>query len=314
MVADDRLDYAWRLWYDGSMYKASVIADNRYGARNSHWRLTTIEVTLPRCVVAQFNTSRSLARNSASSRAIPSDRLISAIESDPFIPEWTAANKGMVAAGPLPPALAEEATEDCLAARDYMIAYAKRQVARGVSKQDANRYLEPWMFTTIVATGTDRAFEWFFKLRDHGDADPKIGKAARLMHEAYDASTPEEMCEGEWHLPYIGDKDRQRVLDLEGQQPYLTHLNSFAIADIDDWRALLLAHMSAARCARISYLRQHEDRSVEDEVSRACELVKSGHWSPTEHQAVVMPGHAQGGNFGNDQPFAQFRHLIGDGY
>ncbi len=292
------------------MYKASVIADSIHKRK----RLVTFEVTLARSVVAQFNTSRTLSRNSASSRAIPSERLISAIESDPFVPEWTLANKGMVAAGPLPPELAAEATEDCLAARDYMIAYAKRQVARGVSKQDANRYLEPWMFTTIVATGTDRAWEWFFKLRDHGDADPKIGKAAAMMHEAYDDSEPLELSEGEWHLPYIGDKDRQSVFDLEGRQPYLTHLNSFMIADNTNWYDILLAHMSAARCARISYLRQHEDRSVEDEVKRACELVKSGHWSPTEHQAVLMPGHNQGGNFGNDQPFAQFRHLIGDGY
>jgi len=292
------------------MYKASVIADSIHKRK----RLTSFEICIPRCVLAELNTQRSLARNSASSRAIPSDRIISTIESDPFIPEWTLANKGMVAAGPLPPKLAAEATEDCLAARDYMIAYAKRQVARGVSKQDANRYLEPWMFTTIVATGTDRAWEWFFKLRDHGDADPKIGKAALMMHEAYDDSEPLELSEGEWHLPYIGDKDRQSVFDLEGRQPYLTHLNSFMIADNTNWYDVVLAHMSAARCARISYLRQHEDRSVEDEVSRACELVKSGHWSPTEHQAIVMPGHNQGGNFGNDQPFAQFRHLIGDGY
>jgi thymidylate synthase ThyX len=280
------------------MYKASVIADSIHKRK----RLTTFEFTMPKCMVAEFNTSRTLSRNSASSRAIPSDRIISAIESDPFIPEWTLANKGMVAAGPLPPALAAEATEDCLAARDYMIAYAKRQVARGVSKQDANRYLEPWMYTTIVATGMDRAWEWFFKLRDHGDADPKIGKAALMMHEAYDDSEPLELNEGEWHLPYIKEGDRERAIEAECS-------GGFGIG-----HSLILAHLSAARCARISYLRQHEDRSVEDEISRTYELVKSGHWSPTEHQAVVMPGHNQGGNFGNDQPFAQFRHLIGDGY
>jgi len=292
------------------MHKASVIADSIHKSE----RLTSFEICIPRCVLAEINTHRALSRNSASSRAIPSDRIISTIESDPFIPEWTLANKGMVAAGPLSPQLAAEATEDCLAARDYMIAYAKRQVARGVSKQDANRYLEPWMFTTIVATGTDRAWEWFFKLRDHGDADPKIGKAARLMHMAYDDSEPEELSEGEWHLPYIDDKDRRNVAVLEGT-PTFPALN-FNVDWINgcDWRDVILAHMSAARCARISYLRQHEDRSVEDEVSRACELVKCGHWSPTEHQAIVMPGHNQGGNFGNDQPFAQFRHLIGDGY
>jgi hypothetical protein len=151
-------------------------------------------------------------------------------------------------------------------------------------------------------------------LRDHGDADPKIGKAALLMHEAYDDSEPLELNEGEWHLPYIGDKDRRNVAALEGT-PTFPALN-FNVDWINgcDWHDIILAHMSAARCARISYLRQHEDRSVEDEVKRACELVKSGHWSPTEHQAVLMPGHNQGGNFGNDQPFAQFRHLIGDGY
>jgi len=292
------------------MYRASVIADSIHKRK----RLVTIEVTLPRCVVAQFNTSRSLARNSASSRAIPSDRIISAIVSDPFIPEWTAANKGMVAAGPLDPVNAAMATEEWLSARDAAICSAGRLVDLGVAKQDANRLLEPFMFTTIVATGTDRAWEWFFKLRDHGDADPKISKAALLMHEAYDGSEPLELEDGEWHLPYIGKLDWQRVVALEGT-PTFPALN-FNVDWINgcDWHDVILAHMSAARCARISYLRQHEDRSVEDEVSRACELVKSGHWSPTEHQAVVMPGHTQGGNFGNDQPFAQFRHLIGDGY
>lgn len=288
------------------MYKASVIADSIHKRK----RLVTIEVTLPRCVVAQFNTSRSLARNSASSRAIPSERLISAIASDPFIPEWTATNKGMVAAGPLDPVNAAMATEEWLSARDAAICSAGRLVDLGVAKQDANRLLEPFMFTTIVATGMDRAWEWFFKLRDHGDADPKIGKAAAMMHEAYDNSGPEELEEGEWHLPYIGDKDRRNVAALDG---FVMPQRGMVPGDYD-WRDILLAHMSAARCARISYLRQHEDRSVEDEVSRACELVKSGHWSPTEHQAMAMPGHNQGGNFGNDQPFAQFRHLIGDGY
>jgi hypothetical protein len=292
------------------MYKASVIADSIYKRK----RLVTFEFTMAKCVVAELNTSRSLSRNSASSRAIPSNRIISAIESDPFIPEWTAANKGMVAAGALDQSKVERADACWLHARDHAVENARMLIELGVAKQDANRLLEPFMFTTIVATGTDRAWEWFFKLRDHGDADPKIGKAAKLMHEAYGGSEPLELNEGEWHLPYIADKDRQRVVALEGT-PTFPALN-FSVDWINgcDWRDLILAHMSAARCARISYLRQHEDRSVEDEVSRACELVKSGHWSPTEHQAIVMPGHNQGGNFGNDQPFAQFRHLIGDGY
>jgi hypothetical protein len=292
------------------MYKANIIADSIHAGR----RLVTMEVTLPRCVLAEINTHRSHSRNSASSRAIPAERIISAIMSDPFIPEWTAANKGMVAAGPLPAMNVPAADAAWLRSRDTAVECARALTDLGVAKQDANRLLEPFMYTTIVATAIDRAWDWFFGLRDDGAADPKIAKAARLMHEVYDASTPEELSEGEWHLPYISEKDRRAVDDVYGQRFEINISSLHRLPFNVSWQQAVLASMSAARCARISYLRQHEDRSIVDEVARACDLVRSKHWSPTEHQALVKPGHAQGGSLGNGQPFAQFRHLIGDGY
>ena len=76
-----------------------------------------------------------------------------------------------------------------------------------------------------------------------------------------------------------------------------------------------LALMSAARCARISYLRQHEARNVHDEVKRAGELVRLRHWSPTEHQAQALSTYVTGGRSGNLGPgWLQHRHIIGDGY
>jgi hypothetical protein len=39
-------------------------------------RLTTLEVVMPRIVLAEFNTHRMLSRNSASSRAIPIEKMI----------------------------------------------------------------------------------------------------------------------------------------------------------------------------------------------------------------------------------------------
>jgi hypothetical protein len=39
-------------------------------------RLTTFEVTFPRIVLAEFNTHRMLSRNSASSRAIPVEKML----------------------------------------------------------------------------------------------------------------------------------------------------------------------------------------------------------------------------------------------
>lgn len=50
-------------------------------------RLTTFEITFPRIVLAEFNTHRMFSRNSASSRAIPLEKQIERIVTDPFIPE-----------------------------------------------------------------------------------------------------------------------------------------------------------------------------------------------------------------------------------
>jgi hypothetical protein len=252
------------------------------------------------------------SRNSASSRAIPSERLISAIMTDPFIPQWTAANKGMVAAGPLDEDAAREATADCLAARDYILAYVARQVARGVSKQDANRYLEPWMYTTIVATACERAWRWFFGLRDDGAADPKFAYPAKLMHDAFNDSMPRILDDGDWHLPYIDGGDIGAARRDYGyvEVPTLDGLLPDARAAVQRTLAL----MSAARCARISYLRQHEARNIHDEVKRAGELVRLRHWSPTEHQAQALSGSLGklGGNLGPG--WLQHRHIIGDGF
>lgn len=44
-------------------------------------RLTTLQVTMPRIVLAEFNTHRMLSRNSASSRAIPVEKRIAQVRS-----------------------------------------------------------------------------------------------------------------------------------------------------------------------------------------------------------------------------------------
>ena len=266
------------------MNQATVIADSV--TIRGH-RLITIEVTLPRCVLAEFNTHRTHSRNSASSRAIPAHRLISAITSAPFIPTWTAANRGMVASGLLADIegqhVADQATTLWLAARDAMVRFTAELTALGVAKQDANRLLEPFTFTTIVATATEQAWRWFFGLRDSEQADPKFAVPARMMHEAYKASKPRPLRDGDWHLPYIGDADIAAVRRDYGfcDVPHLDDLSATDRTEVQQ----TLAKMSAARCARISYLRQHEERELSDELLRHHELVRMRHWSPTEHQA-----------------------------
>jgi hypothetical protein len=73
-------------------YNVQIIADSIAVSR-----LTTFEITMPKMVVAEFNTHCMIARNSASSRAIPVERILAAVESDPVIPEFGLNGAGMQA-------------------------------------------------------------------------------------------------------------------------------------------------------------------------------------------------------------------------
>ena len=63
------------------MIQAKIVADsiNIQGDR-----LTTLEVVMPRYILAEFNTHRMLSRNSASSRAIPFDKMLEMVKTNPF--------------------------------------------------------------------------------------------------------------------------------------------------------------------------------------------------------------------------------------
>ena len=49
-------------------------------------RLTTLLLTFPRFILAELNTHRMFSKNSASSRAIPFNRMVKMVQEDPFIP------------------------------------------------------------------------------------------------------------------------------------------------------------------------------------------------------------------------------------
>ena len=55
------------------MTSVKILADSLNLSGN---RLTTFELTFPRVILAEFNTHRMISRNAASSRAIPTEKLI----------------------------------------------------------------------------------------------------------------------------------------------------------------------------------------------------------------------------------------------
>lgn len=77
------------------MFEARIIKDSICNGQ----RLTTMQVTHPRIVHAEFNTHCMFARNASSSRAIPFAVTVKRVTEDPFIPVYWGENQsGMQAA------------------------------------------------------------------------------------------------------------------------------------------------------------------------------------------------------------------------
>lgn len=245
-------------------------------------RLTTMAVTMPRIVLAEFNTHRNFSRNSASSRAIPVERTIQRVLNDPFVPTyWGANQKGMQADREIDEVHALEARARWMMARDKAVSEAKNLLELGVHKQLANRLLEPFMWTTVIVTAT----EWanFYALRRHKDAQPEIREVANLMWRAQMASKPRVLGLGDAHLPLCDDVEDLR---FEGLGP-------------DE-----ICRVVVGRCARVSYLTHEGKRDPKADVALADRLRESGHMSPFEHVAFAVEGVEWSGNF---RGWAQYR-------
>lgn len=258
-------------------YEAKVILDSI--TTRGH-RITTLEVTLPRIVLAELNTHRIFARNSASSRAIPVEKRIAAVEADPFVPEVFGKNRpGMQADEDLDDEDGTDARFVWLSAKEDAVRRARQLAKIGVHKQLANRLLESFLWHTVVITATE--FSNWNALRDNGAAAPQIQVPARLMKEAMLQSTPSKGVEGYWHLPYVyreggqlwdnNDLDAAQKLEEKTGQNWLDTLRK----------------VSVARCAAVTHNRQ-DVKDFEKDIDRYHRLRTAGHLSPFEHAARPM--------------------------
>src|SRR5690349_17705362 len=135
--------------------RAKVLADS---INTNGERLTTLEVSIPRVVLSEFNTHRAFSRNSASSRAIPIAKIIERVTTDPYVPRLFSLNtKGMSAKEYISETDPnyDIAVQWWLESRDKAINSATSGLSLGLHKQVVNRILEPWMWQTIVVSSTD---------------------------------------------------------------------------------------------------------------------------------------------------------------
>jgi len=251
-------------------------------------RLTSLKVRFPHIILAQRNTHRiisktdeggwgDISRSDASSRAIPIQRLISAVEADPYIPtSWRyAADRGMQPGELMSDEDADESREDWLDAMRFNLSRARKMAHRGNAKEDANRLLEPFAYVTSIMTATD--WENWEGLRLDAHSQVAIRELAVAIRDAMAARRPRNIGVGGWHMPY------------------------FETGYPDE---------SAACCARISYDSHDGGRATRAANGRLADLLKrEGHWSPFEHIAFADAEPSRHGNLAGN--WAQYRKIMG---
>ncbi len=247
-------------------------------------RLTTFELTYPRFIHSELLTHRQFSKNSASSRAIPVEKLIQRVLEDPVIPiHWGKNQKGMQAGEEIDEESILDAEGCWYQARDEAVMRAKDLLSLGIHKQIVNRLIEPFMFITVILSSTEEGLNNFFNLRRHKDAEPHIFKLADMMWQAYAESKPNELFAGDYHLPLIGFPGDE-ALGLGDQ-----------------------IKVSIGRCARVSYLTHNGTRDTQADIELYHRLEESGHFSPFEHVATPYAFHYYHGNF---QGWTQVRKLL----
>lgn len=254
------------------MISAKIIKDSYNQFLES--RITTFELVYPRFVHGELMTHRVFSRNAASSRAIPIDKVIELVETTPAMPvHWGANQAGMQAKAEVSDI--ERAKRLWLASRDSAVKYAHALKATGLHKQIVNRILEPYQLMKTIVTATD--FNNWFWLRDHEDAQPEIAELAAVMAVAYEASSPEYLMIGQWHVPYVKTYYDSRTCQLH----YLDEHDKYIT--MEEARMI-----SASCCAQVSY--RKNDGSLEKASMVFDRLINSVpvHASPVEHIATPI--------------------------
>lgn len=264
----------------------------RHSVSQTGDEIITFELCYPRIIHSEFLTHRMFSRNSASSRAIPFEKMKEQLSGMPV--RFGAANKGMqdkgehsqkIRCGVIGNMNEYSPDEWWYEAKISAISYAQKFYEAGYAKQVFNRITEPFQMMKTVMTSTE--FSNFFWLRlDEEAVDPTIFQLASCIHKCYQLSVPRLLMKDEWHLPYINSA---RLSSGE-----LVYFDSDD-ASLDSYREYSLEEakiISAARCAAVSF------RNTDYPLDKCKEVFEklSGeriHGSAMEHQAtpICVPLH-----------------------
>ena len=314
--------------------KAEIITHSK--RENTGEEIITYKLTFPRIILSEINTYKMLEKNTSSSRAIPFEKMVEVVEKEPFVPiAWQLSHRGMQGNEYITnPYVIEKKKGYWLDARDKAITASSDLVSseiRGthyeqnedgsfkeksvilinnstVTKQLANRLLEPFMWVTQLITGTRESFEHLFEQRcpvyelevcpdsvvyarskkefiehydcfedkddlwwlqhNKGQAEIHFMDLAEKMYDALNESEPDILKEDEWHIPFKKD--------------ILSKNDMISLENI--------IKMSVCLTAKVSYTKIGDENVITIEKAREMydRLKNSGHWSCFGHIAKCM--------------------------
>lgn len=296
-------------------YRAEVVADS---VSPQGKRVTTLEVEMPRLILAEFNTPRMFSRNSASSRAIPVHKQIEKLLNEPFIPERFGINqKGMQSYAWLDGLARDEALRIWLRGRDRAVTTALELILGEERASDMFKYKPADEFATVdqLHAGFKAAKDLI--ISELGKEDPADVEILNVHKQLANRGLEPYMWQTvivtatEWSnfmALRIDDeaqaeirKPAELMLEaMEGSSPvelgygewHTPYIRPDEKLDIDT-----RVSVSTARCARVSYLTQDGRRDIAEDTTMYQRLVVKGHMSPTEHPCRPLEvGEQQKGN------------------
>ena len=303
------------------MIKAEIVAHSLSPQGNE---LISVLCTFPRIILAEVNTHRMLSKNTSSSRAIPFKKMVESVQNNPFIPiAWQKEHKGMQGTEYITDDRKyENSRYDWLKARSLAVQQAKLlNESEGVTKQLCNRLLEPFMWTTMLITGSREGWDNFFNLRcpqykihqgtykskkealkyglsngelknwsdldwlqnNEGQAEIHIMDLAEKIYDAVNESTPKQLSPNGWHIPF------------SNKIPFIGNLTESINEDNTYWKDYdeqNKVKISTAMAARTSYTIVGDEKEID--YSKMIELhdrllsQDPPHSSPLEHCARAM--------------------------
>ncbi len=274
------------------MIKAKIVQDSSLPTGE---RVLTFSAMYGRLIHSELLRHRAASHSVKSSRAIPTKKYREEVKQNIYVPvKFGTKKRGMQAGKPtfLSKFYGERVWR---LSSKFACLFHWMMEKLDIHKEVANRILEPYVWVEETITVEADALKEIAELRIHDDAQEDVRKIVEEMLYEMDKSTPVELKEGQWHVPYVVRKITNGVMT------YTDNNGKNLTSD----EAIIC---SAARSARSSYANHDNSMSVfEKDIKLAKQLIgsKPMHLSPFEHQARPFKDDLEKNQYGSN-----FRHFF----